>query len=386
MQQQTSSRESSSIEALISPYPGFSATEVRPAYLNPQNNIWQVFRYKEVQRVLSDYQVFSTADERAFPNAGDPMNASLLHTAPARHTLLRKAVSQAFNTRIAHIEQNIHKIVEDLLLPLKGRGEMDLVNDFARPWPATFIAELLGAPAEDHLQLQGLAANYMKSIMAPSSAQAVSNLANYFLQLIEDHRLHPRDDLLSDLIAAEVDGERLTTQELLGNCFFFIIAGQSPGPLLINVILAFDAFPHIQPILRINPELIPGALEEVIRLVTPVVAAVPRITLQETVIDEQVIPEGSLVLPWMSAANRDPGQFVNPLIFDMQRYPNRHLTFSLGTHYCLGAPLARLEVKIAIGLLLQHLQDIAIDHSKPLARHQSPLLFTLEQVSITFKG
>jgi cytochrome P450 len=387
MKQQTPLMDNSYFEQLFSPYPNFSITRVRPAYFEPKQQAWYVFHYAEVQRVLSDYRVFSTSrdhDFRAIENIQDPVNDSITNLDPPAHTRLRKLVVQAFNPRAARLETKVHEIVERLLAPVKAQGYMDLVDDLVHPLPSTIIAELLGLPMEDHLQFRQWAFNYM-NFTSPESAQAAKNLIAYFENLVEDRRKHPRDDFISDLLAAETDGERLTTQELVGSCVFLIVAGQAPGTLLTNTILAFDAFPYVQPTLRAHPEKIPSALEEVIRFFSPVVSAATRITITETVIDEQVIPEGTLVVPWIGAANRDPSQFVNPQTFDIDRSPNRHLTFGFGIHFCLGALFARVIAKISIGLLLHHLQDITLDHTSPLERVGSPLLFTVQHAPITFR-
>ncbi|HEY1348213.1 MAG TPA: cytochrome P450 [Ktedonobacteraceae bacterium] len=387
MKQQTPLMDPSYFEQLFSPYPNFSITSVRPAYFEPKQQAWYVFHYAEVQRVLSDYRVFSTSrdhDFRAIENIKDPVNDSITNLDPPAHTRLRKLVVQAFNPRAARLETKVHDIVERLLAPVKARGFMDLVDDLVHPLPSTIIAELLGLPMEDHLQFRQWAFNYM-NFMSSESAQAAKHLIAYFENLVEDRRQHPRDDFISDLLAAEIDGEQLTTQELVGSCVFLIVAGQAPGTLLTNTILAFDAFPYVQPTLRAYPEKIPGALEEVIRFFAPVVSAATRITVKETVIDEQIIPAGTLVVPWIGAANRDPSQFVNPQTFDIDRSPNRHLTFGYGIHFCLGALFARVIAKISIGLLLQHLKDIELDHSFPLERVGSPLLFTVKHAPITFR-
>lgn len=387
MKQQTPLMDMSYFEQLFSPYPDFSITRVRPAYFEPKQQAWYVFHYGEVQRVLSDYRIFSTSrdhDFRAVEDIKDPVNDSMTNLDPPAHTRLRKFVVQAFNPRATRLEAKVQDIVERLLAPLKARGYMDLVDDLVHPLPSTIIAELLGLPMEDHLQFRQWAFNYM-NFMSSESAEAAKNLIAYFENIVEDRRRHPRDDFVSDLLAAETDGEPLTTQEIVGSCVFLIVAGQAPSTLVTNTILAFDAFPHIQPTLRAHPEKIPSTLEEVIRFFAPVVSAATRITVVDTVIDEQKIPAGTLVVPWMGAANRDPSQFVDPQTFDMDRSPNRHLTFGFGVHYCLGAAFARAIGKISIGLLLHHLKDIALDHSVPLQRVGSPLLFTVQHAPITFR-
>lgn len=388
MTQHTPLMDTSYFEQLFSPYPDFSITRVRPAYFEPKQQAWYVFHYAEVQRVLSDYRIFSTSrdhDFRAIENIKDPVNDSMTNLDPPAHTRLRKLVTQAFNPRAARLEAKVREIVERLLAPVKARGYMDLVDDLAHPLPSTIIAELLGLPAEDHLQFRQWAFNYM-DFMSPDSAEAAKQLIAYFENLVEDRRRYPRDDFISDLLAAELDGEHLTTQELVGSCVFLIVAGQAPGVLLTNTILAFDTFPYVQPTLRAHPEKIPGALEEVIRFFAPVVSAATRITITETVIDDQRIPAGTLVVPWIGAANRDPSQFADPQSFDIDRSPNRHLTFGFGIHFCLGALFARVIARIALGLLFDQLKDITLDHSSPLERVGSPLLFTVKHAPITFRA
>ncbi|HEY1352815.1 MAG TPA: cytochrome P450 [Ktedonobacteraceae bacterium] len=387
MKQQTPLLDSSYFEQLFSPYPDFSITCVRPAYFDSSQQAWHVFRYAEVQRVLFDHKVFSTSrdhDFGAMEYIKDFVNDGMTNLDPPAHTRMRRFVTQAYHPRAAYLETRVQDMVEQLLAPVKAQGFMDLVDDFVHPLPSIIIAELLGIPLEDHLQFRHWAFTYM-NFLSPESAQAEKRLIAYFETLVEGRRRHPGDDFISALLTAEFDGERLTTKEVIASCVFLIVAGQAPGTLLTNMILAFDAFAHVQPALRAYPEKIPGAIEEVFRFFAPVVSAATRITVTETVIDGQRIPQGSLVVPWIGAANRDPSQFVNPHLFDIDRSPNRHLTFGFGIHFCLGAHLARVIARISTNLLLQHLKDITLDHTVPLERVESSLLFTVKHAPITFR-
>jgi cytochrome P450 len=387
MKQYTPLIDTSYFEQLFSPYPDFSITHVRPAYFEPRHQAWHVFHYAEVQRVLFDHRVFSTSRDHDFcaiEHIKDFVNDGMTNLDPPAHTRMRRFVTQAYHRRAAYLETKVQDIVERLLAPVKAQGSMDLVDDFVHPLPSIIIAELLGIPMEDHLQFRQWAFTYM-NFMSPESAQAEKRLIAYFETLVEGRRQHLGDDFISALLAAEFDGERLTTKEIIASCVFLIVAGQAPGTLLTNMILAFDAFEHVQPTLRAHPEKIPGAIEEVFRFFAPVVSAATRITVTETVIDDQPIPEGSLVVPWIGAANRDPSQFVDPHLFDIDRSPNRHLTFGFGIHFCLGAHLARVIARIATTLLLQHLKDITLDHTVPLERVESSLLFTVKHAPITFR-
>jgi cytochrome P450 len=387
MKQLTPLMDTPSFEEFFSPYPDFSITRVRPAYFEPRHQAWHVFHYAEVQRVLFDHRVFSTSRDHDFcamEHIKDFVNDGMTNLDPPAHTRMRRFVTQAYHPRAAYLETKVQEIVERLLVPVKAQGSMDLVDDFVHPLPSLIIAELLGIPMEDHLQFRQWAFTYM-NFLSPESAQAEKRLVAYFETLVKDRRQHPGDDFISALLVAEFDGERLTTKEVIASCVFLIVAGQAPGTLLTNMILAFDTFPHVQPTLRAHPEKIPGAIEEVFRFFAPVVSAATRITVTETVIDGQPVPEGSLVIPWIGAANRDPSQFVNPHLFDIDRSPNRHLTFGFGIHFCLGAHLARVIARISTNLLLQHLKDITLDHSVPLERVESSLLFTVKHAPITFR-
>ncbi|MBV9689949.1 MAG: cytochrome P450 [Ktedonobacteraceae bacterium] len=386
-EQPTPLMDTSYFEQLFSPYPDFSNVDVRPAYFDSKRQVWHVFRYTEVQRVLSNYRGFSPSQKSSSPtleNSEDAAETGTINQGLPSHTVLRKLISRMFTPRITNVVPKIREIVESLLIRVKAQGYMDLVDDLAHPLPSIIVAALLGVPMEDHLQFRRLALDYM-NFMTPESTQAASKLRSYFEKLVEDHRQHPCEDLISDLVAAEADGERLTSKDLIDTCMFFIVAGQAPSALLTNTILAFDAFPHIQPILRAHPEKIPTALEEVLRFFSPLVS-IRRFALEETMIDEQTIPKGASIVTWISAANRDASQFVNPAVFDMERSPNRHLTFGFGIHFCLGAPLARLEAKIALEVIFHHLQAIALDHTTPLVRVESPLIFSVKHAPITFKG
>ncbi|GCE15785.1 cytochrome P450 [Tengunoibacter tsumagoiensis] len=373
-------------EQLFSPYPGFSPTAIRPAYFDTTMNVWNVFRYKDVQRIFSDYKTFSTAREIAFPPVDgmpDPVNVSMGNQNPPNHTRLRKLSFPSFTARTTGLEPTIAATVESLILKVKDQGRMDLIADFSNPWPAIIVAKILGVPEQDYRQFMTLSFEYM-NFMTPESARATVTLIKYFEALVEERQRRPQEDMISDLLHDTSKEDRLSIQELIGTCMFMIVAGQAPGPLLINTILACEVFPDLQPTLRAHPELIQGAFDEVMRFFSPVVSSIPRVTLQETQFDGQVVPKGSLVIPWISAANRDPEQFEQPDVFDIRRSPNRHLTFGFGIHFCIGAPLARLEGEIALNLLFQHLKNIEIDYSEPLVRLDSPLLFSVKQAPIKF--
>ena len=376
-------------QALPPVFPGFHPLPERPAFYDAQRQVWLVFRYTEVQRVLSDYGTFS--NDRGGLDPAQPRNpnrsasTNLIAMDPPRHRLYRALVTQAFTPRtIAQLEPRITTIVHGLLDGVMKRGEMDVIDDFSYPLSITVIAEMLGVPTTDQEQFKRWTSDFFE-ITTPAAAQAQRELDSYFRTIFAQHRTTPQDDLISALLAAQVDGQHLTEVELSSFCSLLLLAGNdTTRNLIANALLCLDTFPDAMTHLRADLTLLPSAIEEVLRYL-PSVHTAPRVAAVETTLDGQAVKAGQWVMPMLASANRDGAHFPQPHHFDIRRSPNRHLTFGYGVHFCLGAPLARLESKIALTAILERLTNIQRSPNIQLEAVISPIVYGLKHLPITFQ-
>ncbi|HET8844014.1 MAG TPA: cytochrome P450 [Ktedonobacteraceae bacterium] len=342
--------------------------ETQPVFFDQKIQAWHLFRYDDVARVITEHTTFSSEQNRFVPaeyRDVSPISSSIVRLDPPRHHKLRNLVSQAFTPRmVAHMESRIKEITGSLLEGVQARGEMDVIQDLAYPLPITVIAEMLGVSPERRGEFKQWSDAFVSGDAEATEEdqqagmQAADSMVAYFTQLFEQRRAHPQDDLVSALLQAQVDGERLSTEELIGFCVLLLVAGNETTTNLIgNAILCLDENPGSVQRLRANRELMPGALEEALRYYSAV-KLVPRWAVTETTIGDQRIEAGQLLFAWVPSANRDEAQFPNADQFTIEREPNRHLGFGRGIHFCLGAPLARLE---ANARHLQHHPQTADD-------------------------
>ncbi|MFC3832132.1 MULTISPECIES: cytochrome P450 [Deinococcus] len=367
--------------SLQNPFPWYDALRAQsPVTRDPQSGMWMVFGYDDVQRTLSDWKAFSS--QRGRPRGEDAQNAlsaSLISTDPPRHRQLRSLVEQAFTPRqVRALEPRIAELVDDLLSAVQGTGRMDFIRDFAYPLPVIVIAEILGIPASD----RGDFKRWSDAVVTgdPSGSR---EMGAYFARLIEQRRAEPGDDLISGLIAAQLDGEHLDTQELLGFCILLLVAGnETTTNLLANTLLCWQDAPDAYDRVRADRALLPGTIEEALRFRSPV-QSMFRVAAQDVDLGGQLIPEGSPVLAWIGAANRDPAQFPDADTFDPARTPNRHLAFGNGIHFCLGAPLARLEASVALGAVLDRLPNLRVADT-PLEPIPSQIVYGVKSLPVTF--
>jgi cytochrome P450 len=366
-------------------FPNFHPKPGCPAYYDEQRRSWQVFRYVEVQRVLSDYTTFSSQRGRLDPKGGPDTTANLNSLDPPQHRQLRSLVTQAFTPRmVARLEPQIIRLAHDLLDAVIDRGEMDVISDFAAPLPLTVIAEMLGMPASDHARLREWS-DASVAITTPAAMQTRITMMEYFNALVQQRAQQPGQDLISALLEAQIEGKHLTTNEIAILCRNLLIAGNETTKSWIgNAMVCFDQHPDALAQVQAEPDLLPTALEEVLRYLPPV-PTFPRIAAVDAVIDEQEVKAGQWVIAHMDSANRDETQFPHPDTFDIRRNPNRHLTFGHGIHFCLGAPLARLEAKVALTVLFERLREIERVPNTPLEGVLSPLGYGMKRLLITFK-
>jgi cytochrome P450 len=307
---------------------------------------------------------------------------------PPRHRQLRSLATQAFTPRVvAQLAPRIEAITNELLDNIPMTGGMDVVRDLAYPLPVTVIAELLGIPSEMREDFK----RWSDALVSDEGEESrdmlfaeLKNMYGYFTQVLEERRQHPQKDLISDLLVAEVDGQHLSDVELLGFCALLLVAGnETTTNLIANSVLSFDRNPEVVERLRNDPALIPGAIEEALRYISPV-KAMARFTKTEATIGDQRIPEKQVVIAWMASANRDENQFPNADRFDIQREPNRHLAFGHGIHFCLGAPLARLEAKIALTAMLKRFPGQWRVPDVPLQPIKSEIVFGVKNLPMNW--
>jgi cytochrome P450 len=323
-----------------------------PVRWNDLLGAWTVARYADVVFTLTDPR-FSADRVGLQPDAY--VAKSMLVSDPPDHTRLRTLVSKAFTPRmIDQLRPRIAAIVDDLLAHTDG--SFDVVEDLAYPLPVIVIGELLGIPPEDRETFKGWSAILAASLDPLVSTQlmdqataARSALHAYLRRIIAQRRREPKADLISALVAVEERGEVLTERELVVMCSLLLIAGHETTVNLIgNGTLALLQHPDELQRLRATPALLGSAIEELLRFDSPV-QMTGRIVTQDLEIGDQRIKQGDFVLPLLGAANRDPAQFHDPEKLELGRSPNAHVAFGRGIHFCLGAPLARVEAQAAIG-------------------------------------
>jgi pimeloyl-[acyl-carrier protein] synthase len=382
------------------PYPFYRRLrEKEPIHQSPLG-FWVLTRYEDCVAVLRDqrfgreeFQQMLTAvygDETEKP----ALPRSMLFRDPPDHTRLRALVSKAFTPRmIETMREHIQEIVDRLLDRVQDAGRMDVIEDLAYPLPVTVICEMLGVPVDDHASIRGWSADIARSLDAiglPSDQDIVERgrtsrraLADYFRRLVPERRARPQNDLLSGLIAAEEQGDKLSQDEVIAMCLLLFIAGHETTVNLIgNGTLALLRHPEQMKKLRAEPSLIGNAVEELLRYDSPV-QRTARITTTEVELAGQPLPKGTMVITALGAANRDPAQFADPDRLDVTRKDPRHISFGFGIHFCLGAPLARVEGQLALGTLLRRMPNLALAEANPEWR-ESSVLRGLKRLNVTF--
>lgn len=357
-----------------------------PVVFDERMRAWHVFRYEDVSRVLTDYNRFSS---QAFGAVGSFLQDTLVATDPPDHRKLRSLVNLAFTPRaVARLSGRIAQITQELLDEARPRGTMDVVSDIAFPLPAKVIAELLGVPSEDWDIFQRWARvdNSRPNAARQSTERSMEEeMADYFSWLLGERRKTPREDLVSALSVAEMDGERLSERELVKFCTLLLAAGQETTKNLIaNAIVCLTDYPDAKERLIREPALWPAAIEEILRFLPPVWFLF-RLTKEEVELGGQRIPAYQPVLAWTASANRDGAQFPDPDRFDIGREPNRHLAFGHGIHYCVGAPLARLEAKIALPMMLEQLPRLQRVQDFQVMVHTG-IVFVIGSLPVTFQA
>lgn len=363
-----------SAEVRRNPYPLYAQIRsVSPVLRDPGTGLWMIFDYEGVKRALSDPDAFSSSPA----TANSPHPKWLIFDDPPRHTVLRALVMRAFTPgAIRNLEPRIHALSRDLLDRAMESGEMDLAAEFSVPLPMLVISEMIGIPSADWprfkrwsdgiLQLSYTLFDREKAAAASKEFFAVTaEMSVYVAELIAQRRAAQKDDLLTRLAEAEVAGERLSHEEIVAFVQLLLVAGNETTTNLINnAVLCLVENPDELARLRAQPDLLPAAIEEVLRYRSPI-QWMYRATKREVAVHGELIPAGKLVLAMIGSANRDPRQFPDADRFDITREPNPHIAFSHGIHFCLGAPLARLEARIALTHLLERMKTFGLASREP---------------------
>ena len=360
------------------------ARREHPVFPHSGLPIFSVFRYADIQGILRDPATWS--NNFPPPPGIDPERLpppSMLGLDPPEHDRLRSLVNQAFTPRIIRqLEPRMHEIANELLDRALQQREVDFVQAMTYPLPVTVIAEIIGIPAEDRGPFKqwsdAAVENLGTALFMPPNpeqldriARLIEEMGTYFTSLADERRRHPREDLLTGLVQAEVEGSRLTREEMIQMLVLILVAGNETTTTLIgNTVL--ELLDHAEALARVRaePNLVPSAIEEVLRHSSPVQMD-PRRATRRVELHGKTIEANQMVVCWLGSANRDEEVFTDPTRFDVTRQDNRHLAFGFGPHYCLGANLARLEAQVALRTLLARTRAFERSDDATLPLHPS---------------
>jgi len=364
------------------PYPTYAAMrEQEPVCyhlgLDGEHEIWFITRYADAEAVLRDHKRFvknyrttlTTEQRQQLPP--DPqlvrmLDQHMLNADGADHTRLRSLINKAFTAQMVNrMQSRVQAIADSLIDRVQEQGAMNLIDDYAFPLPIVVIAELLGVPASDQDRFRVWSDAFLTPSFTPEgwakTEQLMLAFTGYLGQVFAARRAQPKDDLISALIQAEEAGEKLSEEELYAMVILLIVAGHETTVNLIgNATLALLQNPDQLAQLKNNPALMPAAIEEFLRYDGPVERATMRFAAEDVELGGQLIRRGQPVNVVLAGTGRDPAQFANPDQLDLTRENNRHLGFGFGVHYCVGAPLARMEGRIALDTLLRRLPNLRL--------------------------
>jgi cytochrome P450 len=366
------------------PFPLFArARREHPVFRHAGLPVVSIFRHADVMAVLKDSATWSNSFDVPGVDRTKLPPPSMLGQDPPEHTRLRSLVNQAFTPRIVRrLQPRLHEIAGELLDRALEQGEVDLVQALTYPLPVIVIAEIIGVPLADRDRFKDWSdvavENLGNALFVPPTPERLERLGSllremgaYFAALADERRRQPCDDLLTGLVQAEVDGSRLSHEEMLQMLVLLLVAGNETTTTLIgNAVLELLAHPAELARLRADRALLPGAIEEVLRYSSPVQMD-PRRATRTLELAGQRIDEGQLAVCWIGSANHDEAVFSEPERFDIGRRDQRHVAFGFGPHYCLGANLARLEAEVAVGMLLARTSSIERLDDGPLPLHPS---------------
>jgi cytochrome P450 len=388
-------------QVLADPYPLYHRLRTEaPVLWDPYLYAWVVTRYADIVTVLLQFSAKCAPTPEHLAAIGMPelapvaqvmMRQMLFMDAPA-HTRLRGLASMAFTpARVEVLRSHIQEIVDKLIEPINDAGRMDLIAHLAAPLPAIVASEMLGVPTSDRDQLKQWSEDFAEVLgnfqhnpnRAARTLKCVEEMSVYFRDAIRRCRTHPREGLVHSLVTAEIDGDRLTEEEIIANCIVTMVGAQETTTNLIgNGVLSLLRYPDQLQRLRDDPALIPSAVEELLRYESPS-QHTTRLATEDTELGGKKIRKGQAVIVVMGAGNRDPERFADPDRLDVGRRDNRHLAFGWASHFCFGAALARIEGHIALDAIVNRLPDLALEPG-PLVWRENLGLRGLTSLPVTF--
>ncbi len=370
-----------SYEARSNPFPIYQKMfEAGDVHWNEATQGWYLLRYDDVTSALRDSRFSASRLQPVYnrlPDALKEKYALLFHSLglwsllldPPEHTPIRKLIATAFAPRlISGLRPKVEQVVDELIDAVIDTGEIKVIADFAYPLPAIIIAEMLGVPVEDRDMIKGwssaiakfFGAQQMTPDVIEQTQDAVAQMNDYFSAILDERRAHPQDDIITGMLNAEVDGEKLSQDEMLATCSSLIFGGHETTTYLIaNAMVALMTHPDQKDLLLADPALIGNAVEECLRYDAPL-QRTTRASVAEIAIGDAVIPPGQRIFVMLGAANRDPKHYANPDTFDITRKDIKHASFGYGLHFCLGASLGRLEAQVAVMHLLERLPNLRL--------------------------
>ncbi|TCW58151.1 cytochrome P450 [Bacillus thuringiensis] len=361
---------------------------------------WLITRYEDALPLLKDNRlkkdmtnVFpqDTTNMYLSVDNSDHLTTHMLNSDPPNHSRLRSLVQKAFTPKmITQLDGRIQRIADDLISEIERKGTLNLVDDYSFPLPIIVISDMLGIPKEDQAKFRIWSHAVIASPETPEeikeTEEQLSEFITYLQYIVEVKRKDPKEDLVSALILAENEGHKLSARELYSMIMLLIVAGhETTVNLITNTVLALLENPDQLQLLKEDPKLIDAAIEEGLRYYSPVEITTGRWAAEPFQIHEQTIQKGDMVVIALASANRDETVFENPEVFNITREQNRHIAFGHGSHFCLGAPLARLEAKIAITTLFNRMPELQIKGNREDIKWQGNYLMrSLEELPLTF--
>jgi hypothetical protein len=389
-------------EVLADPYPLYHKLRSHdPVHWDPFLHAWVVTRYADVVQVLHHFSAkrtptpeqLSALNLSALNPIAEVMVRQMLFLDPPDHTRLRALASAAFTPRrVEQLRSHIQEVMNRLLDAVVSNGSMDVIADFAGPAPAIVTAELLGVPASDHAQLKEWSQDFAEMLgnfqhnpdRFPRVLRSVENLCSYFRSAMREQQVHPREGLVQAMMGAEIEGARLTEEEVIANLIVTMVGGlETTTNLIGNGVLTLLRHPSELDRLRADSSLIPSAVEELLRYESPS-QHTARLAPADVDLGGKVIRKRQAVIAVMGAGNRDPERFPEPDRLDITRKNNQHLAFGWAAHFCFGAALARLEGQIAFDMILRRLPQLRLNAQGPLVWRHNLGLRGLTSLPVAF--